>query len=75
MKINDFEIKEPIELKWMDKNGNEKYDKKKYADIVCYRCGSFDIVLLNREETKLVYKCESCGKVWIKRDVNGSEDK
>lgn len=49
--------------------------RKKHAELVCYRCGSFDIVLLNKTEMKIVYKCQSCGKVWIKRDMNGLEKK
>ncbi len=44
---------------------------KKHTDLVCYRCGSFNVVLLNSEENKLVYKCQVCGKVWIKRDYDG----
>ena len=45
------------------------------SDLVCYRCGSFSIVKINSQDGKSVYKCNSCGKVWIKRDMNGSEKK
>ena len=48
-----------------------KESPKPNSELVCYRCGSFDVVLLNREGARLVYKCQHCGKVWIKRDADG----
>ena len=50
-------------------------ESKKNPELLCYRCGSFSIVLLNQQDGKRVFKCQSCGKVWIKRDVNGYENK
>lgn len=50
---------------------NWKESSKPSSELVCYRCGSFDIALLNIREDKSVYKCQHCGKVWIKRDVDG----
>lgn len=46
-------------------------ESKKFAELVCYRCGFFDIALINNQDDKLVYKCQRCGKVWIKRDGDG----
>ena len=44
-------------------------------ELVCYNCGSFSIELLNSQDNKRVYRCNICGKVWIKRDMNGLEKK
>ncbi len=48
-------------------------ERENTPELVCYRCGSFNVILLNSEDSKRVYKCENCGKVWIKRDGNGRE--
>lgn len=34
--------------------------------IVCYSCGSFDLKFLNENEKAYVYKCGSCGRVFVK---------
>ena len=47
-----------------------KESSKLNSELVCYRCGSFDVVLLNSQQNKSVYKCQHCGKVWIKRDAD-----
>lgn len=49
------------------------FEREKPLGLVCYNCGSFDIVLLNKAENRLIYRCQTCGKVWFKRDVNGYE--
>lgn len=51
----------------MESNKSSKFN----SNLVCYQCGSFDIVLLNIEGDVSVYKCRHCAKVWIKRDVDG----
>jgi len=44
------------------------YFKKHYEEPfkLCFRCGSFDIKLLNEEDGKQVFKCGRCGKVWLR---------
>ena len=44
-------------------------EKEKPVNSVCYQCGSFDIALLNQQDGKRVFKCQTCGKIWIKMDV------
>ena len=35
--------------------------------IICYQCGSEDIIFLKENPHSVVYKCQSCGKVIIKK--------
>jgi len=41
-------------------------EHKSVSPQVCYHCGSFNPVLLNEEDGKMVFRCNKCGKVWIK---------
>jgi len=45
---------------------------KENSELVCYKCGSFNVDILNCQDYKKVFKCFDCGKVWIKRDRNGN---
>lgn len=35
--------------------------------LVCYRCGSEDIGFMRENDKTLVYKCQECGNVFVKK--------